>query len=134
MQRKIRIRENDVQRLCKEMVLVIEMNASTPYVYYNRKPIYLLALHANYVIHRWRTLYGSHRSHFHCKSSHNRCRNRLYRHLIVGRNIHHQHISTTIQLVSNHQTSSDHRRIPRDMSELESDTVMGKAVIPRLPR
>ena len=95
------------------------MNASRPYVYY-RKPIYLLALHANYVIHRWRTLYGSHQSHFHCKSSHNRCRHRLYRHLLVGRNIHHQHISTTIQLVSNRQTSSDHRRIPRHLSESAS--------------
>ena len=98
------------------------MNALRSYVYY-RKPIglHLRALHVNYVIHRWRTLYGSHRSQFHSKSSHNRCQRRVYRHLRASGNVHHQRISTTIHLVSNHQTtSSDHRRIPRHLSESAS--------------
>jgi len=97
-----------------------EMNTSRSYVYY-RKPIHLRNLHVNCVIHRWRTLYRSHQSHFHRKSSHNRCQHRLYRHLRASRNVHHQRISTTIHLVSNHQTtSSDHRGIPRHLSESAS--------------
>ena len=99
------------------------MNASRPYYVYYRKPIglHLRALYVNYMIHRWRTLYGSHRSHFRCKSSYNRCQRRLYRHLRASGNVHHQRISTTIHLVSNHQTtSSDHRRIPRHLSESAS--------------
>ena len=98
------------------------MNALRSYVYY-RKPIglHLRALHVNYVIHRWRTLYGSHRLHFQCKSSHNRCRHCLYRHLRASSNVHHQRISTAIHLVSNHHTTSPrHRRISSHLSESAS--------------
>ena len=99
---------------------MVQLNALRPYVYY-RKPLHLCNLHINCVIHRWRTLYRSHQSHFPRKSSHNRCQHRLYRHLRASGNVHHQRISTTIHLVSNHQTtSSDHRRIPRHLSESAS--------------
>src|SRR5678815_1090519 len=102
---------------------MVEMNTSRSYVYYHRKPIHLSDLHINCVIHRWRTLYRSNRSHIPRKSSHNRCQHRLYRHLSASRNVHHQRISTTIHLVSNHQTtSSDHGGIPRHLSESVSYT------------
>src|SRR6188768_853428 len=99
---------------------MVEINASISHVYY-RKPIHLRDLHVNCVIHRWRTSYRSHQSHFPRKSSHNRCQHRLYRHLRTSRNVHHQRISTTIHPVSNHQTtSSDHRGIPRHLPESTS--------------
>jgi len=99
---------------------MVEMNTSRSYVYY-RKPIHLRDLHVNCVIHRWQTLYRSHRSYFPRKATHNRYQHRIHRHLHARRNMHHQRISTTIHLVSNHQTtSSNHRGIPRHLSESAS--------------
>src|ERR1043165_9867349 len=74
-----------------------------------------------YMIHRWRTLHRSHPPSFPSQSGNNRCQHSIYYHLNNGSNMHHQTISTTIQLVLNHQTtSSDHRRLSRHLSESTS--------------